>query len=611
MSYVYNSQDKRFDFPNPFRVENIFYFCAASILVLGGIALLLTGRGALSSGSFLAMLPLAIGLLLLIKGLIYAAQAMARLRFFFGRGQPAGMAQELTPEQVGSTANADSLKELLRHNSLSFPEPVGPLNGVLYTAIPNLIYAPQRIQIVAQRQFQNALAILITLISLVISLFGASDETTGWLGVFFFGMALFFLLKPLETGAYGKVSLGFKGLVGLIVLAIIGPVAIPMITKGLAAPQWLPGMGQAAAILVASEVAITLFFLAVINQTLNSPPVASMAVVQGTLTMNSHPKQLMDELERRMQEQWVASLPNRRYARNIPNVSLNEQSGSFEGELLEETQPIPRSEMQTLSLKSCFSEPRYRWLGWLNSYGLVMLLVSVIAMAVFAVKFYTAEGVNSSVGPFATLGISLLFLGNFSFRAGNVLWGRFDFISKLIWLEMRGNYQAAQMDYGNQFTDRVKTQKQVINIESMTLRTWIVEVETVAFGKDSTRSIIGMRGLQDEASALQTHLTNFGQQQSMIVAPTSVVDLQRANSLGLMNQLGGRSSDGATALPDAIAQAIQKASSGDAQDTDNGIEQPSTNTVSQSADSSCNRCQAEKEAGSVFCPACGTRLLPA
>lgn len=598
MSYDYNSQDNRFDFPNPYRIENLFYFGAAGILSLGGILLLIASRESLGSGSFVAMTPLTIGVILLVKGLIYAAQAMSRLRFFFGRGQPSSMAQELTQDQVGTTQAATTIKELLRHNSLNFPEPTGPLNGALYSVIPNLIYAPMRIQWVAQRQFQNALAILVTLVALGISMIGAGHAAIAWLGIFFFCMALFLLIKPLELGAYGQSSLGFKGLIGLILMAILGPVLIPLVSKGVSAPAWLPGMGQAAFLLVVSECAIGLFFLAVINQTLKTPPQASMAVVQGTLTMNSHPKQVLDELERRMQEQWVASLPNRRYTRVIPEVLLNAQSGSFVGDLLEETQPVPRSEMQFLTMTSCFTEPRYRWLGWLNSYGLIMMILSIAAMTLFALRFYTASGFDESTVVFATLGFSLLILGNFCFRAGNVLWGRFDFLSKLIWVEMKGNYQSAQMDYGNQFTDRIKTQKQVINIESMTLRVWVVEVETVAFGKDSPRSILGMRGMHDEAAALHNHLTQFGQQQSMIVAPTSEVDLQRAQALGVMNHLDAPSSSGAQALPGAIAHAIQ-----------NAAEPAITQTFSDPVVASlCPTCQQQTEVGSAFCAECGTKL---
>ncbi|MFT3850659.1 MAG: zinc ribbon domain-containing protein [Propionivibrio sp.] len=591
MSYVYNSRDSRLDFPNPYRIENVFYFIAAAILIVAALILLMTARGSLSSGSAIAMTPLGLGVVLLIKGITFAARAMSRLRFFFGRGEPSNLAPSLAPDEAGSTPEADHLRQLLRHSSLSFQEPTGALNGSLYSLIPNLIYAPQRIQLVAQRQFQNALAIGVSLLSLLVSLIGTGSEASGWLGLFYFALALFFLLKPLDVGALGRSSLGFKGLVVLILIAILGPVVIPLVTKGSTLPGWLPGLGQAALLMVVTEIAIGLFFLAVMKQTISAPPEATMAMVQGTLTMNSHPKQVQDELERRQQEQWVASLPNRRYARTLPVVTLNAQSGSFAGELIEETQPLPRSEMQHLSLASSFSEARYRWLAWLNTYGVGVLTIAAVALIGFALTFHTPEGINPRVASAATLGLALIIVGNFCFRAGGILWGRFDFISKLIWVEMNGNYQAAHMNFGNQFTDRVKTQKQVINVESMTLRVWIAELESVAFGKDTLRSIVGMRGLKDEAEALHAHLQSFGQQQSMIVAPTSGVDMQRAQALGMMNEATKAKSPEAGILPAPVALAIASVA-----------DQPPT------AEAGCTNCGAAIENGAAFCAQCGTRL---
>lgn len=607
MSYVYNSKDNRLDFPNPYRIENVFYFIAAGILIVGALILLVASRGSINSGSIAALTPLCFGLWLLVKGIVFAARGMSRLRFYFGRGQPSSLSKELGADETGNSESAARLKELLRHSSLSFPEPTGPLNGVLYSLIPNLIYAPLRIQLVAQRQFQNALAIAISLLSLLFSLVGSSHEAIGWLGVFYFGLALLFLLKPLDVGAYGKSSLGFNGLIVLILVAILGPAIIPMVVRGVAVPEWLPGIGQAAALMVTTEIAIGLFFLAVIRQTISSPPEAMMAMQQGTLTMNSHPKQVQDELERCMQEQWVASLPNRRYARGVPHVSLSGQSGSFQGDLLEETQPVPCSEMQHLTSASCFTEPRYQWLGWLNTYGVGAMAVATIALIVFSGMFYSDGNINLSVTAVATLGIALVIVGDFCFRAGGVLWGRFDFVSKLIWVEMIGNYQAAQMEFGNQFTDRIKTQKQVINIESMTLRVWVVELDSVAFGKDTARSIIGMRGVKGEADALHAHLVNFGQQQSMIIAPTSDVDLQRAQVLGLMNQAGGAQSPAVAALPGAITQAIRSAR-GESAHTDSGPASAAVPLAAASPALACPSCQASIEAGAAFCSECGARI---
>jgi hypothetical protein len=545
-----------------------------------------------------------IGVAMLIHGMVMATKAMSRLRFFFGRGQPASLAQNLTPDQNGTTKDAAGLTELMRHSSLAYPEPTGPLNGLLYSIFPNLIFSPAYIQTVAQRQFQNVLAFAVTLLSLLISLFGTSHESAGWLGLFYFGMALFILIKPVEAGAQGQANIGMKGTIGLVVVAILGPVIVPMLTKGIAPAAWLPGAGQAALVMVCGIVGIVLFFQAVMSQCQSGTPTVTMAVVQDTLTINGHPNQIMDELDRRMQDSWVASLPNRVYTRIIPEVLLNNEAGSFEGEAVQETQPVPRAEMADMTWKSCFSEPRYRWLGWLNSFGVGTLLFAVVLLALFGARFFNGSTVETGYSAAATLGVSFWMLGNFCFRSGGVLWGRFDFVSKLIWVEMKGNYQSAKMGYGNQFTDRIKTEKNVINIETMTLRVWIAEIESVAFGKDSRRSVLAMRGLKDEAEGLHRVLTNFGTQQSMIVAPTSSVDMQRAQALASMNNIQGQTPP-MQALPGAIAAAIQNvAAPGAAAAVATPTQPEATPPIIHYH---CPSCEAAYKEGAKFCPDCGTR----
>ena len=61
---------------------------------------------------------------------------------------------------------------------------------------------------------------------------------------------------------------------------------------------------------------------------------------------------------------------------------------------------------------------------------------------------------------------------------------------------------------------------------------------------------------KDEAEGLHAHLKSFAQQQSMIVAPTSTVDLQRAHSLGVMNQVGKNGREDASELTSAITDAM-------------------------------------------------------
>lgn len=539
MSYEYNSESKRLDLPNPFKIENYFYLMAAAIMFLSAIGLLLISRSAIAShASFLSYLPFIIGVFLLVQAINFTVRAFSQLRFFFGRGEPKSLADEVSE---GKGTGADGLKETLRQNALVFKEPVGALNGLLYSWIPNLIFAPLPIQAIAQRQFYNSLAIIMIFLSLMVSWISIADpHSSAWMGLFFYALTLFIVIKPLNTATAEQSTLGAKGLVGLILIAVMGPVLLPLISANLPDISVINLSLQALLLLVLSFVAITLFFIALTKQ-LFPPPTTTNACKQESLSMNSHPKQLLDELDRELQKNWTEQVPNRRYSKTLPII--NNGTGNFLSELLEESQPMPSFEQRAIDLNTAFKSPRYQWLVWLNTTGVLLTCAGVITLIIFAVLINPLSP-DLSVISYLTLGIALLILSSYCFSSGHALWGRFDFVSKLTCIEMQGNYQSAKLNYGNTLTDRIKTEKNVINIENMTLRVWVSELETVSFGKNSTRWIAGMRGLPDESSYLAKHLTQFAANQSIIVAPESTADLRKIANLAAINQLGGAASSG-------------------------------------------------------------------
>jgi hypothetical protein len=519
MSYEYSSESRRFDFPNPFRVENLFRFAAGAVLLIGGFALLLISRGNLAANvSLWSAAPILTGVYLILHGIAYIGKSMSQLRFFFGRGEPLGLAPELRADGAGDSKAADAIKETMRQNTLTFKEPTGALNGLLYSIIPRLIYAPGRVQEIAQRQFQTGLAMAATLLSLVVAWAGFSEGVNAaWMGLFYFAFSAFLILKPLEYGAAARANLDVRGLLVLILMAVFGPVLIPLVGKGLPDISWLSLTGQAFCLLLAAMSAVSLFFVALTKQLIEPPP-TTMGCETMTISVNAHPKQILDELDRELQRNWVEKIPNRRYTKVSPEISGN--SGAFTGEALEETQPMPIDDLRRIDLGACFSEPRYRWLGWLNLLGLALVFVSTAAFVVFGISLKPTS-VDHQVFTYASVGIVMLLVGHFCFGAGHLLWGRFDFRSEVVWVEMHGNYQSAKFDYGNQFADRIKTQKQVINIETMTLRVWAAQIDTVAFGKGVHRYLVGMNGLPDKARYLAAHLIQFASNQSVIVAPSA------------------------------------------------------------------------------------------
>ncbi len=193
-------------------------------------------------------------------------------------------------------------------------------------------------------------------------------------------------------------------------------------------------------------------------------------------------------------------------------------------------------------------------------------------------------------------------VGLFCQRAAHVLWGRFDFISELTWVDITGSYESARVNIGNQISGNVQTTKNVINIESMTMRVWVSEIDTVIFGKDAGRQLIGMRGLQKNADELAASLKGFGEARPMIVAPTSTHDRDRAQQVGAMNQL--IKGDDASALTSSVQQAaaVLTAASNQAAISDT----PATTGFAKRA--FCKGCGAAVDADAKFCGECGVRV---
>lgn len=591
MTYEYNADSRQLDFPNPFYAENWFLAAACVLLVGGGIALLLLSRGAIAGGHGLhGALPLLLGIGLLAAGLNQGRRMLMQLRFFFGRSRPAGLAPELTADATGRSEASEELKETLRQNALSYPEPQGPLNGLLYAWIRDLIFAPQPVQFIAQRQFQTAIAIVVTLLSFLVAWLGFGDgKASDWMGLFYFGFSVLLLLRPLESGVVAHANVGMRGLIGLILAAIFVPVLLPFVAPGLPSLDWLSLNTQTLFLLLASLLGVGLYFVALMHQMTGLPP-TNMAREQTSLSMNCHPKQLIDELDRTLQDAWVERIPNRRYAKAMPQIDSG--AGMFAAELVEETQPMPGADQQRVEPGAAFALPRYRFIAWLDVAGLALIALGVAWLLVFGAKF-RPDAVDAHLFSLLTLGLAMLVVGHYCLRAGHVLWGRFDFVSRLVWVEMQGNYQAAQMNFGNTFTDRVKTEKQLINIETMTLRVWAAELDSVIFGKNARRFIIGLRGIPDYAHQLAAHLVDFAQEQSVIVAPTSRTDVQKSAMLAAMNTL---STPSASALPQAMMQVIQ------------GAATPPTSPMAASTTPCCVGCQTPVNSADRFCGNCGLPL---
>jgi len=552
MSYEYGSESKLLELPNPYQLQNRLLWLCALLLVGAGVVSLLWARSAIEQSELrLAGAPLLAGLLLLAAGLVAAATAATRLRFFFGRGRPASLAPEIPAGASGGSAAATAIKEILRQGGLTYPEPQGAVEGVLYHWAPTLITAPREVQLLARRYMFNLAAIAATLLSFAFSWFVFGNAVTRpWIGILYFLFGAVFLLRPVLSQHKAQVTTA--SLVGLVAAAILGPVAI-----GLVAPK-LPPLGafsldtQTFVMLGTALVACALAMAAILAQ-VDAAPQTRASVEQERLSMNAPPSTLMDELDRVMQSSWTERIPNRRYARIEPVVAAATPSGNFAGEVFEESQPLPISGTKAPTVTAALSTPRHRALLLLDLYATVLVLAAIGMTLVFVRNFDVAAPWQQN--RFSLVGTSaiLAFVAAFCFQASARLWGRFNFESILTWVEMVGSWQTSRIGTGNNFTSRMNTENNVVRTEAMTLRIWRARIESVVFGKDDARQVTAMFSTEQEAKALAAQLMQFARSQSVLVAPFSGEDEKRIAALNA----GERAMD-AGAPSDASAAQLQR-----------------------------------------------------
>lgn len=598
MSYEFNPETQVFEFPNPYKVENLALICAGALMAVAGVGTMIAVRERIAhgfDGRALAVVFIAIVLVLFGIGLL--ARAFTQLRYFFGRNRPDHLAPVVAPGADGDSKNAAWYKETLRQNAITFKEPSGPLNGLLYSWLPHLIFAPRVIQESAQAQFYNFLALGATFVSYLICwlLFG-QGPASNWIGVAYGGFAFFQIMRPMvrhsapTTGAIKEgANVGKGSLIALILLAVFGPVVLGMASSHLPALGDVSVNGVVFVALLCALLGCAVFGLALKNQLQPAPQAVGAARVSETVTMNAHPNKLVEELDRMLMERWFGNIPNRRYTRRSPDASAKQ--GRFVAEMFEETQPRPQPNRIATSLAHALSSPKFFWQTCLTGLGTLCVVAGTVA-AVLAAR-YIVDG--TQVATTVVFALSQFAVGIFCIRAAHVLWGRFDFTSELIWVDISGSYESAHMHIGNQISGNVQTTKSVINIEAMTMRVWVSEIDTVTFGKDAARQLVGMRGLQGMADELSASLKGFGETRSMVVAPTSAQDMERAQKIGLVGQLVGQP----MAQPQPQAQAISQLVAA-------GLGGASASVTEGRA--ACRQCGAIAEDDARFCGECGAQL---
>lgn len=540
MSFEYNQDDAHLnEYPNPFRFENIFIGIGAIAMLAGGSASIVHATEFFKiHEDRTALAVLATALLVLGLAVKLLIQALSQLRFYLGRKFPCGLAGELALTDTGLGEGAEEILNVLRHRAIHFPEPKGALNGILYSLVKDLITSPAELQAAAAQHFQSFLASAALLTSLIFSyvvFVGTPHEGfASWLYLPMSGVSLmtpFMQTESLSLGDnnHGRVSESGDGavlkLIGLFVFSVMAPVLIPRVAPHLTfAPMWVPP-----ALLLAGSIITSMLFFGAVLYRLDKVRGTSVSCEQTTIGMNCPPAQLWTAISRDLQRSWERGIPNRPYANVPPEVSQGER-GSFSGLVLEETQPTPTSALQFLTWAEAFQAPYSRLLLALGSWGVAMAVSCAWTAARVTEQFVNMSRMDISRSILIVMALGMV--AALSFRIGHLLWSRIQFRSRLVWIETCGVFQTSRISVGNRYQAYAQSSSTLTRVEDATLRVWVADIVSVAFGKDGKRSIIALTPADNIAKSMIDNLVDFAANQSVVASPTADQDLARASHIG-------------------------------------------------------------------------------
>ena len=201
---------------------------------------------------------------------------------------------------------------------------------------------------------------------------------------------------------------------------------------------------------------------------------------------------------------------------------------------------MPVSGTKAPTFSAALGSPRHRFVLLLDLYAAALVCLAVGTGLHFVRGFDVQAGWRDNQLSLIGSASILAFVAAFCFQSASRLWGRFNFESVLVWVEMAGNWQTSRVGTGNSLTSRLNTQNDVVRTEAMTLRVWRARIESVVFGKDVGRQVTAMFSTEREAKALASHLAQFGQAQSVLVTPGSTEDQARFATLRAGEDLLGQ-----------------------------------------------------------------------
>ena len=582
MAYDFGSQT--LGISNPFKTEGLIRAIGGLLVLALAIYAVIQVPDLFATNKVHGYTMLGVAFVLIVSGIKHTAVGILQLmRFFVGRTVPTSLAYNFSKsEQDAAQAEKGALlysKEglhamLMGRRNTTFEEPRGWLARLVHTILPKLTFMPFPLRHLAQEIIAMGATFLVALMAYVIVWFLVSNGLAGEVAKeivmpILSILLLIYLVVNWTSTARGIHNHGNSQLakasslsLGVIIgLAIVVPLGAGVFLDELVGRNindireftqsfaLFSAWGNLA-LLLGCVVAVLMVTLPLLASRMNQvTPQTEVSEFRDNMQESVHPNEIFINIEnivlanRRYRE-----VPNRIYAEFDPR--LNEQAegkGSFEGELLIETQPtitdgvsLSKTAKVSLTVLAQVAVVVAAVLFYVGGLQLAEMLDLFINVGVNGLNNVAVEMVNSMMLIlFAWLTVRAA--GNVMNNASHMFWGEMTFSSLLMFMKTEGTYTESKVSTGMSIHDSTRSENVVVR---SSITPWIItsRINTSIFATsgmnnlESPRFIMGMNKNDGELDDIVGEIRAFLRGRENIASITNESDLANASTIHQVNQ---------------------------------------------------------------------------
>lgn len=496
---------------NPFKFEGFLVMGKGAIITLLGILLIFDVRATLELGSkSTAWIELGAALVFLVFGLKFLIEGGMKLfRFLVGRSIPA----DLSPDVYSSEQMADML---MKRMNPTFVEKNSYISRLVISAFQQFLFLPVGFRMIVESITSAAIETAVAFVLFLLALFSVSiglvtfnsSVVTDWLGlgvlVYLFVIWLKYRPTQQTINSHQPKFTALRSLALLIVLVVLLPIVINfLVGKGINLPELnLSIMFYLTLFLVFAVISVVIVFWLAYYRANEARPETSVSEYKEHLQFNMHPKDLFRCYELEMANKRYKEIPNRTYLELRPVLELegSQNKGSFEGDTIQETQPVSRE----ITYPKSFYTLR----------GVVAVLGHALAVVAYLFLYFKISDLtpdSSFRAVFFTLFYPALFF-LFSTILANIVhyfYSEMLFTSYLVHFFADGTYTESRVSTGMSVYDSNRSENTVIRTAATP---WLLvsEIVTSTFADSTTNNLEGKRYVMEmyKADAFRDEIVN-------------------------------------------------------------------------------------------------------